>query len=61
MMLFLRFLLKNCQTLLMIYTEYTEIHTMACSIIGVLCSMVLNRQEPKVIFLVDKDIWGKVQ
>ena len=43
------------------FTEYTEIHTMACSIIGILCSLVLNRQEPKAVFLADKDFWGKVQ
>lgn len=59
MMLSLRLMLKNCQTVLMIYTDCIEIHTVACCIIGLLCSTVLNRQEPKAVFLMDKDFWGE--
>lgn len=60
MMLSLRFNVKNCQTVLMIYTDCTEVCTMACCIIGIFCSLILNRQEPKAMYFMYKDFWGKV-
>lgn len=60
MMLSLRLMLRNCQTVLMIYTDYIEKYTATCCIIGIVCSMVLNRKGLRG-YTSHKDFAGKVQ